>query len=93
MEIHQTSTKQFKTEHTDAKAFFLMHINTRSLAKNLYYVNEIIAELDKNPDIIAISETKLKDGTFSNVNIAGYDLICNNSKTNAGGVALYIKCE
>ena len=84
---------QCKTEYTDAKAFFLMHINTRSYTKNLNHVNEIIAELDKNRDIIAISETKLKDGTFSNVNIAGYDLICNNSKTNAGGVVLYIKCD
>ena len=87
------TSSQFKTEYTDAKASFLMQINTRSLTKNLDHVNEIIAELDKNPDIIAISETKLKDGTFSNVNIAGYDLICNHSKTNAGGVALYIKCD
>ena len=84
---------QFKTEYTDAKAFFLMHINTRSLTKNLDHVNEIIAELGKNPDIIAISETKLKDGTFSSVSIAGYDLICNNFKANAGVAALYIKCD
>ena len=48
---------QFKTEYTDAKAFFLMHINTKSLTKNQDHVNEIIAELDKNPEIIAISET------------------------------------
>ena len=41
-----------------------MHINTRSLTKNLDHVNEIIAELDKNPDIIAISETKLKMELF-----------------------------
>ena len=38
-------------------------------------------------------ETKLKDETFSNINIAGYDLICNNPKTNARVVALYIKCD
>ena len=38
---------KFKTEYTDAKAFFLMPINTRSLTKNLDHVNEIIADLAK----------------------------------------------
>ena len=70
-----------------------MYIITRSLTKNLDHVNKIITEFGKNPNIIAISETELKDGSFSNVNVAGYDLICSNSNTNARGLALYNKCD
>ena len=41
---------------------FLPHTNTRSLAKNLNQVKDLLISIDKIPDIIAISETKLRDG-------------------------------
>ena len=42
------------------------------------------------PDIICLSETRLKGGPYINVALEDYDLIYFNSTTNAGGVAVYI---
>ena len=41
------------------------------------------------PDIIAISESKINENTSANLNIPGYAIVNINSKTQAGGVALY----
>ena len=71
--------------------FFLLHINTRSLAKNLNQVKDLLISIGKIPDIIAISETKLRDEGFHNVSLEGFEFVHHNSPTNAGGVGLYIK--
>ena len=70
---------------------FLLHINTRSLAKNLNQVRDLLISIGKIPDIIAISETKLRDGGFHNVSLEGFEFVHNSSPTNAGGIGLYIK--
>ena len=49
--------------------------NGRSIRKNL---------------IIAISESKIKENTSANLNIPGYAFVNTNSKTQAGGVGLYL---
>ena len=47
--------------------------------------------MNKSPDVIAISETKLNDDSnLGQANIQGYHLLNLNSKSNAGGVALYV---
>ena len=38
-----------------------MHVNTRSLTKNVEKLEEFIEQLEKLPEIIAFSETKLKE--------------------------------
>ena len=43
------------------------------------------------PSIIAISETKLRENNVYNISILGYEFISKPSKTNTGGVELYIK--
>ena len=70
---------------------FLLHINTRSLAKNLNQVKDLLIFIGKIPNIIAISETKLRDGGFRNMGLTGFDFVHHSSPTNAGGVGLYIK--
>jgi len=47
----------------------------------------------KLPDVICISETKLKENKHDLIDISGYNFLFNNSTTNAGGVGLYIKAE
>jgi len=47
--------------------------------------------MSKEPDIVAISETKLKENSPSNVNLEKYDFVYKTSITNAGGLGLYIK--
>ena len=68
---------------------FLLHINICSLSKNFEDLEEIISQLDKSPEIIALSETRLK--TDNTHHIKGYTFIQTNSTTNAGGVGAYIK--
>ena len=78
-------------QYQAAKHFFLLHINTRSLAKNLNQVKDLLISIGKIPDIIAISETKLRNEGFHNVSREGFEFVHHNSPTNAGGVGLYIK--
>ena len=49
-----------------------------------------MSQLDEQPDIIALSETKLHEGrVFANINLDGFKFNYVNSLTNAGGVGLY----
>ena len=42
------------------------------------------------PDIIAITESKINEKTSANLNSPGYVFVNINSKTQAGGVGLYL---
>ena len=39
----------------------VIHFNVRSIIKNKRKIEELLYDLNKSPDIIAISETKLND--------------------------------
>ena len=75
---------------TDSK-FTVLHANVRSLTKNLENLEHLINELKFLPDIVCITETKLKDNYQTKPNMTGYSMECINSTTNAGGVGIYIK--
>ena len=44
----------------------------------------------KIPELIAISETKLRNGSIQQVGLENYDFLHADSETNAGGVGLFI---
>ena len=70
----------------------LLHVNIRSLTKNIDKITELICLSPHQPDIIAITETKLHEHSSLNlVQILGYRFFNNNSTTSAGGTAIYIK--
>ena len=54
----------------------------------------MISELTKLPSIIFISETRVQDEKEKfqkpQIKIPGFTLVLNNSKTNAGGTAIYV---
>ena len=62
----------------------------RSLSANLTSLEDVLSTVKSTPDIIAISETKLKDDNIYNINIPGYIFVNTNSPTSAGGVGIYI---
>ena len=68
-----------------------MHFNTRSLSKNKNKIGDFLIDLERIPDAIAISETKLNANSSLNLNFTNYKFIRNVSITLAGGVGLYIK--
>ena len=73
------------------KDVFLIHFNARSLPKNKRKIDEFLNNMKRQPDTIAISETKLHANSASNVHISNYKLLRADSNTCAGGVCLYIE--
>ena len=56
------------------------------------HVFYFISELKSYPDVVVITETKLKqDKNYVSINLDSYNLMHIDSKTNAGGVGIYIQ--
>ena len=72
----------------------LIHFNTRSLQKNIDKLTHHILQLKKLPDIIAITETKLKkDELQTNIGISGYNFIhSDHSDSDSQAGAVPLKC-
>ena len=83
----------------------LMHANIRSLSKNLNIFEQMLNRLVRKPDVICITETKLKETIVSesdaindnlssddsnSIKISGYEFYHTVSTTNAGGAGLYV---
>ena len=69
---------------------FLIHINVRSLQKNFDDLYQLISSFAKSPDIICISETRLKAESIMKVDLPGYNFTDAITPTIAGGVSIYI---
>lgn len=69
----------------------MIHINLQSLNKNL--LEDLLLTFKSSPEIIAISETKLRDQNIYNINIPSYSFLHINSQSSAGGVGLYVLNE
>ena len=72
------------------KAISMFHCNIRSLQKNLALLEDFLYSLDKRPEIIAITETRLNVNSVCNVDVLNYELYHTDSPTLAGGAAIYI---
>ena len=68
-----------------------MHFNTRSLSKNKNKIDNFLIDIERMPDAITISETKLNANSSLTLNFTNYKFIRYDSVTHAGGVGLYIK--
>ena len=68
----------------------LLHVNMRSITKNLEKLESLLQSMKFLPTFIAITETKLKDELRYKPKIKGYNFINKNSLTNAGGVGWFI---
>jgi len=66
----------------------LLHFNMSSLQKNIVQLSQYISNLKKQPEVIAITETKLRIGRiYSNIDLPEYKMI----PTSARGVRFYVK--
>ena len=76
----------------DKQRLFMLHVNIRSLNKNFDDLNHnLLHSFSYSPDIICLSETKLKGLPLTNIHLSGYQPILHaNSSTNAGGIGIYI---
>ena len=72
---------------SDKINFSIIHLNARSLLKNLDQLNLVLGSLK-----IGISETWLTDCTAELVNITGHNFISNHRKSKTGGgVGIYLQ--
>ena len=66
-----------------------MHLNIRSLTKNFDALCEFISSLSFTPDLVCLTETRIKDQPLVNKTIPGNSFAHVNSQSSAGGVAIY----
>lgn len=86
------SVEWYSSRHSKkhSSSLDIVHFNVRSLTKNKNKIEELLQELTKEPDIIAISESKLNDKNIEQAELKNYHLENCNSLSNAGGVAIYV---
>ena len=76
---------------------FIAHINSVSLQAHFDSISSLIDKLEKRPEVICFSETRLKDEKtdyqLNFVDLPSYKLVYDNSSTSAGGVAIYVKTD
>ena len=79
------SVEWFSKTYSKNRSFTLdiIHYNVRSLPKNRKNIEELLLNLTKKPDIIAITETKLNNNNIAKTQLNDYDLINCNSLTKA----------
>ena len=68
-----------------------MYFNIRSLQKHFDSLAYYLSKLERPPDVITISDTKItKNALYLNINLRGYSFLHCDSETKAVGVAFYI---
>ena len=77
----------------DENSLKIIHMNVRYLIKNKNKIESLVWNMPIPPDIIAITETKLNSSIAHLVDITNYYFIHLETKSNAGGVVMYIKKE
>ena len=68
----------------------ILHVNIRSPQKHIDDLQELLSTLNFLPDIIAITETRIKYEPVLNINISGYKFFFVKSFNNAGCIGVYI---
>ena len=99
-ELNRLTDVQVKKTPDD---ILLVHVNAVSLVLNFDKIFDTLAELRPCPSIIFLTETRLQDpklkdqlskaklkDQLSKVTLNGYTMVYNNSKTQAGGTAIYV---
>ena len=105
MECSYFDINELNTTFTNKNAISLIHANLRSLRKNLSIFEQMLNRLDRKPDVICITETKLRETIMSDsdknevnlpvneldaIKLPGYEFYHTISTTNAGGAGLYV---
>ena len=70
----------------------LLHVNIRSLHKNFDSFHDFLIALNVSPDVICLTETRIRTHLLSNIEIPNYSFVHVDSKSAAGGVAIYVSC-
>ena len=83
------NTSTFTPDFQPHLSLFILHVNIKSLLRNLHRLEDLLLLIKYPPDVLCITETKIKNNPLRNITIPGYDFFHADSPTNAGGVAIY----
>ena len=72
------------------RSLVLLHINIRSLHKNFDNLYDFLVELNFLPDVICLTETRIKLHPLLNISLPNYTFFHTDSTSNAGGVGIYV---
>ena len=68
----------------------ILHLNIRSLNKNFDQLHEFLVSIRIRPDVICLTETRIKNDPLVNITIPQYKFYHVDSQTSAGGVVVYV---
>ena len=79
-----------KTNFNFSNSLILVHLNIRSLYKHFDSLCLFLQSLPFKPDVICLTETRVKDQPLANINLPNYSFVHTPPQSNAGGVAVYV---
>ena len=79
-----------KADFNASNFLILVHLDIRSLHKHFDCLCLLLQSLPFKPDVIYLSETRVKDYPLANINLPNYSLVHAPSQANADGVAVYV---
>ena len=88
---HYCSVQNVSKTIKQPQNFKLLHVNIRSFNAGLDKLNDLLALTKLSPDIILVSETKLKTSENLNHFLKGYKLMHKGTRTNWVGVGIFTK--
>ena len=81
-DVNEFATCRFNSNRN----FSMLHLNIHSIQAHIEELEHLLNLLDHKFDIIAISESKLKDSPVVNIDIPGYNPPhCTNTESEKGG--------
>ena len=75
----------------DNNSLSIIHLNIRSLNKNFDKLYDFLLRLTFTPDVLCLSESRIKKQPLVNINLSGYCFVNVDPVGNARGIAMYIR--
>ena len=87
--LHNIRSLNIHVKHTCIYRY--IHLNIRSLNKNFDKLYDFLLCLTFTPDVLCLSESRIKKQPLVNINLSGYSFVNVDPVGNAGGVAMYVR--
>ena len=88
--VYYNNPQSIPNRTPSSSDLLIVHINIRSLTKNFDNLSHFLSQFSVPPDVICITETRLKNASSVNISIPGYEFVFANSFSSAGGVGVYV---
>ena len=88
--VYYNNPQSIPNRTPSSNDLLIVHVNIRSLTKNFDDLSHFLSQFSVPPDVICITETRLKNASFVNISIPGYEFVFANSFSSAGGVGVYV---